>query len=72
MRVIESGKINGNNNLELIERKYPKLNIEFINKCAFDVTNNQNNIKEILECDKLGKAFSEHLSNKLFKINNQL
>jgi MOSC domain-containing protein YiiM len=69
-RVIQSGKMNINDSLELISREYPKITIEFINKCAFNAKDNQENIKEILECDKLALAYKESLS-KRYKFKEQ-
>lgn len=64
LRVLQAGAITVHDRLELIERSYPKLTIDYINKCAFDAKNNQENIKEILECDKLAKAYFESLSKR--------
>lgn len=63
-RVIEKGKINSNDKLVLITRQYPKLNIEYINKCAYNANLNQENIKEILDCAKLANAYSLSLSKR--------
>ena len=63
-RVIESGPIKKDDNLELISRKYPDITIEFINKCAFNAKENQKNIKKILECDELADAYRLSLSKR--------
>lgn len=67
-RVIKKGVINSNNKLELVKRKHPNLNIEFINKCAFNANSNQDNIKKILECKELAAAYSTSL---LKRYNNK-
>ena len=69
-RVIKGGTIRYNDSLKLILREYPKLTIEFINRCAFNAKKNQENIKEILECDKLADAYRESL-NKRYKLKEQ-
>jgi len=61
LRVIKEGLIKSKDELVLIERKFPKLTIEYINKCAFDAKNNQENIKEILECRVLAQAYRKSL-----------
>lgn len=61
LRVIQEGYLSANDTLELISRSYPKLTIEFVNQCAFNAKENQANIKEILACEKLAKAYSESL-----------
>lgn len=69
-RVIQEGYVSSNDSLELISRNYPKLTIEFVNQCAFNAKDNQENIKEVLECDKLAKAYYESLS-KRYKLKEQ-
>jgi MOSC domain-containing protein YiiM len=61
LRVIQNGEIHLDDTLELLERKHPNLSIEYINKCAFDAKNNQENIKDILKCDSLAKVYSDSL-----------
>lgn len=60
-RVIKGGDFQKNNDLELISRDYPDITIEHINQCAFNAKENQENIKRILECDKLASAYRESL-----------
>jgi len=69
-RVIKDGLISENSELVLSSRQYPKLTIEHINKCAFDAQNNQENIKEILDCEKLADAYRVSL-NKRYKDKQQ-
>ncbi len=63
-RVIEGGYIRNGDKLTLLSREYPKITIEHINKCAFNAKDNQGNIKEILECDKLADAYRISLSKR--------
>ncbi len=63
-RVIKEGNITPSDELNLISRKYPKITIEHINKCAYDAKNNQENIKEILECEELAQAYRESLTKR--------
>lgn len=70
LRVIQEGRISADDTLELISREYPKFTIEFVNQCAFNAKENQENIKEILACDKLAKAYHESLS-KRYKFKEQ-
>lgn len=64
LRVIQEGFISTDDTLELISRNYPEFTIEFVNQCAFNAKENQENIKEILACEKLAKAYYESLSNR--------
>lgn len=64
LRVIQEGCISADDTLELISREYPKFTIEFVNQCAFNAKENQENIKEILACDKLAKDYHESLSKR--------
>jgi len=61
MRVIQEGFMSTDDTLELLSRTYPKLTIEFVNQCAFNAKENQENIKEILTCEKLAEAYHESL-----------
>lgn len=61
LRVIQEGFISTDAPLELIVRNYPEFTIEFVNQCAFNAKDNQENIKEILACEKLAKAYYESL-----------
>jgi MOSC domain-containing protein YiiM len=63
-RVIKEGSIHKDNDLELISRDYPEITIEHINQCAFNAKENQENIKKILECDKLADAYRLSLSKR--------
>ncbi len=60
-RVMQEGVISTDDTLGLISREYPKFTIEFVNQCSFNAKDNQENIKEILSCQKLSKAYSESL-----------
>ena len=57
LRVIEKGFIKKGDSLILEQRKHAKLTIEFINKCAFNAKDNQENIKEILGSKSLALAY---------------
>lgn len=61
LRVIEKGFIKKGDSLILEQRKHGKLTIEFINKCAFNAKDNQENIKEILESKSLALAYRTSL-----------
>lgn len=61
LRVIEKGFIKKGDSLILEQRKHAKLTIEFINKCAFNAKDNQENIKEILESKSLALAYRTSL-----------
>lgn len=63
-RVIKGGDLKVGDDLVLISRPFPKLSIEHVNRCAFDAKNNQENIKQILECDKLSKAYRASLERR--------
>jgi len=64
LRVLKSGQLKATNYLELISRDYPLLTIEHINQCAYNAKNNQENIKNILQCDKLADAYRISLSKR--------
>jgi len=64
LRVLQAGKITPHDKLELISRDYPKFNIEFINQIAFNAKENQENIKEVLACDKLAEAYRVSLQRR--------
>ena len=70
LRVIQEGFMSTDDTFELLSRNYPKFTIEFVNQCAFNAKDNQENIKEILECDKLANAYYESLS-KRYKYKEQ-
>lgn len=61
VRVIQEGFIATDDTLELISRNYPEFTIEFVNQCSFNAKDNQENIKKILTCEKLAKAYYESL-----------
>ena len=63
-RVIQDGVITPNDTLKLLSRNYPKLSIEYINKIAFNAKDNQENIKEALECPKLSESYRLSLSKR--------
>jgi MOSC domain-containing protein YiiM len=64
LRVLQSGNIKPTNKMELISRKYPKLTIEFINKSAFNAKDNQENLKEIIACEKLAVDYKTSLQKR--------
>ena len=64
LRVIRAGEITLADDLILISRNYPNISIEHINQCAFKAKENQENIKKILECDKLANAYRISLSKR--------
>jgi MOSC domain-containing protein YiiM len=63
-RVLQGGKIKTSDVLELVKREYPTLTIEHINQCAYNAKENQENIKHILQCDKLATAYRTSLSKR--------
>ncbi len=64
LRVLQSGSIKPTDKMELISRKYPKLTIEFVNKSAFNAKKNQENLKEIIACDKLASVYKSDLEKR--------
>ena len=64
LRVLKNGKLKSNDSLELISRDYPTLTIEHINQCAYNAKDNQENIKQILKCNKLAEAYFISLSKR--------
>lgn len=66
LRVLKEGYINKNSLFELSERKYPKFSIEFVNRCLNLPDENQENIKNLLECKELAANFKGMLK-KLVK-----
>lgn len=64
LRVLQSGNIKPNDKLELISRNYPKFTLEFINQIAFNAKENQENIKEVLACNKLAEAYRVSLKRR--------
>lgn len=65
LRVLEEGIINKEDCFELISREKKQYSIEFINKCAFNAKNNQENIKRILLLNKLSNSYKNTLEKKL-------
>lgn len=63
-RVIKSGVLKKDDDLVLKQRKYLDISIEFINKCAFNAKENQDNIKKILEVKELAQAYRISLSKR--------
>lgn len=61
LRVIKEGKISKKDEFKLLERKYKKLNIEYINKCYYNAKENQEEIKEILEVEELSPFYRDDL-----------
>lgn len=70
LRVLKEGNLSAQDALELVSRPFPKFTIKFVNECAFNAKENQENILEILSCDKLAKAYHESLS-KRYKYKEQ-
>lgn len=63
-RVIKEGELSSMDTLELISRDYPNMTIEFINRCAYHAKDNQENLKEILDCDRLAEDYYESLKKR--------
>ncbi len=63
-RVIKGGEMSIDDNLELISRDYEKFTIEFINQCAFNAKENQENIKILLDNEKLSLSYKKSLIKK--------
>lgn len=63
-RVLKSGTITPEDSLELLSRDYPLFTIEHINKIAFNARDNQESIKEVLECPKLAYTYSISLQKR--------
>lgn len=63
-RVLQSGNLKPSDQLELISRDYPKFTIEFVNQVSFKAKSNQSNIKELLGCEKLSKAYKISLEQR--------
>lgn len=64
LRVIKEGEISKNDEFKLIQRKYEKLNIEYINRCYYNAKDNQEEIKEILEIPELSPPYKEDLQKR--------
>lgn len=64
-RVLKEGKIDKNSKLELLERKYEKLTIEYVYKCYSKPKENQNNLKEIILCPELSDRFRANCEKKI-------
>lgn len=64
LRVLKSGKVKPTDKLELISREYPQFSIAFINQIAFNAKTNQENIKEVLACKQLAKAYRFSLERR--------
>ena len=64
LRVLQAGNIKPSDKLELISRDYPKFTIEFINQVSFKAKDNQENIKEILSCEKLAEGYRVSLEQR--------
>ncbi len=65
LRVLKEGFINKDFGFELMDRKNPKYTILFVNECFANPKQNQQNIKELLECEELGAKFKKTLEKKL-------
>lgn len=64
LRVLKGGVITPKDKLELISRDYPKYTISFINQIAFDAKSHQQEIKEVLACEKLAEAYRDALQKR--------
>ncbi|CAA6812969.1 MAG: MOSC domain-containing protein [uncultured Sulfurovum sp.] len=64
LRVLQGGNVSPNDKLELLSRDYPKFSIEFINQISFNAKSNQENIKEVLGCDKLSEGYRVSLQHR--------
>lgn len=64
LRVIKEGKINKNDEFKLVSRKHENMNIEFVNKCYYNAKENQENIKDILECEELSSSYKKALEKR--------
>ncbi len=65
LRVIKEGNISKDDSFKLIERKYDKLNIAYINRCYYSAKKFQNEIKEILCCKELASAYRVALEKRV-------
>ena len=65
LRVIKEGKLSKDDSFELIERKYDRFNIAYINQCYYGAKNHQDEIKEILSCKELARAYRVALEKRL-------
>lgn len=63
-RVLKSGYIKKEDELILKKRINPNISIEFINICAFNAKENQENIKKILDVDSLALAYRTSLEKR--------
>jgi len=61
LRVIKEGKVSKDDEFKLLERKYEKFNIEYLNKCYYNAKDNQEQIKEILEVPILAQSYRTDL-----------
>lgn len=61
VKVLEEGIVKNGDNIELIERKYSNLTISKLNLAILNPKENQELIKEAIECEILGKPFKEAL-----------
>jgi len=64
LRIIKEGKISKDDEFKLLERKNEKLNIEYINKCYYNAKDNQEQIKEILQCSELSTSYRVDLQKR--------
>lgn len=64
LRVIKEGKISKKDEFKLLDRKYKKLNIEYINKCYYNAKEYQEEIKEILEVPELSPFYRDDLQKR--------
>ena len=64
LRVIKEGKISKDDEFKLLERKNEKFNIEYLNKCYYNAKDNQEQIKEILECKELSDSYRSDLQKR--------
>jgi MOSC domain-containing protein YiiM len=64
-RVIQEGSIKPTDSLELIDRKYPKYTIEYINRASLHAKDHQDEIRELLKVDAISDAYKESLQKRL-------
>ena len=64
LRVLQSGSIKPSDTMELLSREYPKFTIEFVNKSAYNAKKNQENLKEIIACEKLASVYRTDLEKR--------
>jgi MOSC domain-containing protein YiiM len=64
LRVLKGGRVTPDDKLILLSRTYPDYTIAFINKISFNAKNHQEEIKEVLKCEKLAEAYRDALQKR--------